>query len=242
MALLNAWVKSRESYMMVSRDSDLKSDMKQLYKIFLSKTTRILSYRTFCRYKPKIVVKPKLSGRHTCLCKLCENAKYVFKSCKSNGILNVGSIFDVTNSICCNDVTTECLLRNCKKCCDKKVIYVREVDQKPVMYYEWVVCKERKYNSKTKKEIIITVTKKTAKYCTVGARDKKCYFIWALRFLQSVFDLSLKCLPPIAQLALIFLPRGFRLSSLCQKEETCLPTYFSAWLQFGFSLTSIWLP
>ena len=72
-------------------------------------------------------------------------------------------------------------------------------------------------------------------------RDKKFDFIWALRCLQSVFDLSLKRLPRFLQLALIFLPRGFRLSSLCQKEETCLPTYFSAWLHFGFGVASIWL-
>jgi len=75
------------------------------------------------------------------------------------------------------------------------------------------------------------------------SRDKKIDFIWALRFLQSVFDLSLKRLPPIASV-------GFNLSSLwlpivffVSKGRNVSPHLFlcmaSLWLQCCFNLASL---
>jgi len=80
----------------------------------------------------------------------------------------------------------------------------------------------------------------------MGSLDSRFHFIWALRFLQSVFDLSLKRLPPIASV-------GFNLSSpwlqivfSVSKGRNVSSHLFlcmaSFWLQCGFNLAYLRKP
>ena len=147
----------------------LRDDLKQLYKVYLSKSSKFVSYRTFCRNKPLWVIKPKMSARDTCLCKLCENVKFLFKASKSNILVSEESLRELTKAMCCDTPVTACFLRECPDCKLKTVTYSSSVnDDKPCMYYEWVTGPEQKLNSKTKKKVTITITKKVSKYCTVA--------------------------------------------------------------------------
>ena len=74
------------------------------------------------------------------------------------------------------------------------------------------------------------------------SRDEKFDFIWALRFLQSVFDLSLERLPPIASVVFNLSSPWLQIVFFVSKGRNESSHYFSAWLHFSFSVASIWLP
>jgi len=147
----------------------LNGTLKELHKVFLSKrdSSRV-SYATFRRNKPEWLVKPLLTGRDTCMCKVCENFKFLFKASKSVQILNFNSCREFIESLWCSNTTTECLLRHCNNCQEKAVNFLTQNDQEPVMYNEWVTTSEKKYSTKAKKEISVNITKKVSKYCTVA--------------------------------------------------------------------------
>ena len=151
----------------------LRDDIKQLHRQFLSKNSKYVCYRSFCRNKPAWVVKPKLSARDTCLCKECENLKYLFKACKSNDLLNHASCKEFIESLCCSpEASTECFLRTCDKCKHKTVKFLNQNEEKPAMYNEWVLASETKYSVKAKKEVTFKITRKVSQYCTVAELKK----------------------------------------------------------------------
>jgi len=144
----------------------MSSDLKSLYKEYLKSGAKYVSYRTFCRHKPKWVVTPKLTSRDTCLCQKCENIKLLAKALKSQGLL-VSNLRETTNSVCCDPPQDICLLRTCEKCKDKNLLFAKYDGHKPALFYKWSSCREQVYSFKLKKEIEVNILKKTSQYVTV---------------------------------------------------------------------------
>lgn len=144
----------------------MTADLRALHKEFLSTLDTYISYRTFCRYKPKWVVSPKLTSRDTCLCVKCENMKLLAKSLKNQGLVD-DNLRDLTNSVCCDPPIDNCLLRTCEKCKDKTLNFEEYDGRRPALFYKWISCREKVYSFKLKKEIEVNVLKKSSEYVTV---------------------------------------------------------------------------
>ena len=70
----------------------LNDSLVSLHKVFSETSGMKVAFSTFCKYRPKEVVEPKICGRDTCLCKTskcerCENFKLMCKALRASHIL-----------------------------------------------------------------------------------------------------------------------------------------------------------
>lgn len=149
----------------------LNDSIKNLYKVFLSRSQTKISYATFCRYRPFWVVQPSVTKRDTCLCILHTNFGLIVQKMKILGMIKEVTPQDICKTLCCpnnNKLDEKCLQRSCDNCKSFKIfvnIDNSETDD-TVLYNKWVTKKVEviikglpKICSKTVKDKI-TITKK----------------------------------------------------------------------------------
>ena len=142
----------------------LNDTMSALYPKFAASSSVVVSFSTFCQYRPKHVVTPKFTGRDTCLCVHCENFKYLVKSLKDAKVISEKSREEVFSTLCCDSGNKNCLLRTCSECASKKIIYDATDKDAKLHYEKWVSCKKEMLN---KPASFMKITKKDKVEATV---------------------------------------------------------------------------
>ncbi|KAL4708816.1 hypothetical protein ACJJTC_011780 [Scirpophaga incertulas] len=135
----------------------LTISLKNLHEKFV-KEQCLVSYSTFCKYRPFWVVLPN-NDRDTCMCKLHCNVDLLLKALKREKITTEASGLEMIKSICC-DSKDKCLKRTCEVCRNKVLNFMEFHNDRTVSYYQWLQQKQ-KYTDRTGKENTKTVwTKK----------------------------------------------------------------------------------
>lgn len=147
----------------------LNDTLQELHKIYLSVSDRKVSYSTFCKYRPKNVVTPKLTERDTCLCKKCENFRLLVFAAQSEKLIVEGTPRELIKSIICSEnATEECYFRKCKNCKGKKINFTcQKNSNSKIKFKEWATVKENVISKKTKQPITMKVTKRVEKTVSV---------------------------------------------------------------------------
>lgn len=140
--------------------------MKYLHQDFVKANTQYkeMSNATFCRLRPFWVVKPKVTERDTCLCKVHENMNLIVSKLKVLKLVSENSPIEIVKNVCCSDDLPErCLERACILCKNKKVLFTTESHdlEEQITYFQratkkvLVILKSgEKMVQKTVKEII----------------------------------------------------------------------------------------
>ena len=137
----------------------LNDTLPTLHKVFNTRFKSI-SFSTFCKYRPKNIVPPKLSGRDTCLCRKCKNFKLLFCGLKRAKVISQSTTTDLLESVCCSSPTESCFFRRCSECKLKSISFLKTDHTMPVSYHEWVEQVEERIRSKSKAKIPVKVVKK----------------------------------------------------------------------------------
>ena len=98
--------------------SVLLDTLKNLHAQFESEFPSIsLSYSLFCRLRPFHVQQPTTHDRESCLCKLHENASFLFDRLKQLSLLppDVNNMDDCLQKMVCS-TEDACYLRQCVRC------------------------------------------------------------------------------------------------------------------------------
>ncbi|KAL0829510.1 hypothetical protein ABMA28_003030 [Loxostege sticticalis] len=117
----------------------LTDNLKNLHTRFVNENF-VISYSTFCKYRPFWVVFPK-DDRKTCECKLHSNVNYLIRALKNAKIITETTGTEVINSICC-ETKRECLERKCEVCASKVLNYQEFQNDEKIAYYQWIVEKK----------------------------------------------------------------------------------------------------
>ena len=88
-----------------------------------------ISFSTFCKLLPLWMVKAQVSDRDTCLRIQHENMVLIISALPSNNIINYNTSSRLLSSITCSQWTEDCLLRTCKFCCNKSIVF-NNIDEK----------------------------------------------------------------------------------------------------------------
>ena len=80
------------------------------------KNDEAVSRAVFYRLKPFWSLKPKFTGRDTCLCKDHENIKFMLHTLYKNKIISSNSCREVIESLCCYVNKEKCMFRQCTRC------------------------------------------------------------------------------------------------------------------------------
>ncbi|PZC81934.1 hypothetical protein B5X24_HaOG211720 [Helicoverpa armigera] len=118
----------------------LLDTMTNLHKKFNRDTGLTICYSTFIKYKPFYIVKPRLSDRDTCVCKVHANMKLKFIALKQIKILNsYGNLNDLVQASVCDDRSKECMYSECEVCNGTPIDYnLTETDQEAIVsWIEW---------------------------------------------------------------------------------------------------------
>ena len=140
----------------------LNGSLIDLHDKFCRTSEFIVSYKTFTRYRPWYCVTHRISERDTCACTLHENAGELIKAMFKENLIDSNSTHKVIQNLVCEKPTEECLQRSCLLCKHKKVSFdLKNVDKnKQFTYLKWLTVKEDRISAKTKKPIVVQVTKK----------------------------------------------------------------------------------
>lgn len=142
----------------------LTETMKQLHLKFRQENPEVkISYAEFCRQRPFWVVKPTLAERETCLCKLHSNMQFMANRLFFHKIIKTSKLTDLINSVSCDDVTKECMYRECLDCRDKKLETSAFDDGEQTWWFQWrsiVEDREKKKKDGSKEMIKVHSTAK----------------------------------------------------------------------------------
>ncbi|KAL0821918.1 hypothetical protein ABMA28_005315 [Loxostege sticticalis] len=145
----------------------LLDTMSDLHKKFKEETGIKASINTFRRHRPFYVVKPRLSDRETCVCKIHANIEFKFQALQKLKVLNPGvKLMDMLEEIVCDKKSKECMYSECNICKTATVTYnfTQRGRNDNVTWFEWTT-KEVEYqkNNETKKTKKIVIESKTEK-------------------------------------------------------------------------------
>lgn len=122
----------------------LNETMKNLHKAFIKTNSeyKTMSYATFCRLRPFWIVKPLVTNRDTCLCKVHENIQLIVNKLKVLKLISENSPNEIVKNMCCSDYLPErCLERTCILCKNKTVLFTNESHDlnENITYFQWVI-------------------------------------------------------------------------------------------------------
>ena len=136
----------------------LTDTLSNLHRKFLS-GHRYVSFTTFWRLKPFLVLPPRDSDRQTCLCKVCENFKLLSKVLHKDGFLPTQQTNTILSSVTCDVTSMDCMQGTCKQCSRKQVAPQKHVDGQ-VMYMQWNTVKEQRQFKDGNVKVVSFVDKK----------------------------------------------------------------------------------
>ncbi|KAJ8669858.1 hypothetical protein QAD02_001117 [Eretmocerus hayati] len=145
----------------------LQGSLRDLYAKFCSDDNLKMSYSSFCKYKLKNCVEPKLDARDTCACIIHMNFDFMTESLSKKGVISENSAHQVAKSLICETRSTDYYSRECRECQDKEITFNTEKSPELVSFNKWKTVTETRTSIKSKKEITVTVPRKETLTCTV---------------------------------------------------------------------------
>lgn len=137
--------------------------MKNLHHKYIAENDLYqISYTFFCRLRPFWIVAPTEKDRQTCLCKLCENSRYLAECLKNNNILDTNNLSELCKLVVCNNMNKDCMYGICKHCCHQKLVDEAIIETKEITWNQWISVKESR-TFKTGEEKELTLVKKEMK-------------------------------------------------------------------------------
>jgi hypothetical protein len=94
-----------------------------------------ISYSVFCRLCPFWTVAPTEKDRETCLCKICENGRYLAVCLKNYNVLDTNNLSELCKRVVCSTLNKDCMYGTCKQCCNKKLVSKTVEETKQVTDY-----------------------------------------------------------------------------------------------------------
>lgn len=143
----------------------LNDTLSALYKTFISVCPLVVSFATFCKYRPKHVVQPKVGSWDTCLCAKCQNFKLLMRCLKSAKVIDAKNREEVFSSLCCDSNSESCLFRSCDKCKINGLKFNIHNGNMKISYQQWVT---KKVPHRTEANRTQSITRKETKECTIS--------------------------------------------------------------------------
>ena len=125
----------------VFRKRALTDTMERLHVKFLREHPRHkLSRAQFCGLKPFWIVRPNVSQRETCACKIHENFQFKIKKLHQLRIVATPSTTEIVESCVCSSSDMECMYRRCIQCQGKTFPTAIDPSTKDniISWYQWV--------------------------------------------------------------------------------------------------------
>lgn len=135
-----------------------------LHRKFCDENSFVISYALFCRLKPFWALNRNVTERDTCLCVKHENMILVHKRLRELKIFPKTDLDTlIEESMCCDKVTENCLLRKCTAYEDKMIIFAEFNGEEESYYDLWEKVEESRRDQSTYKR-----TKKNRVKCTTS--------------------------------------------------------------------------
>lgn len=147
----------------------LNASLREIHKRFMEETNIVISYSTFCKYKPINIKMPKVSMRDTCACIIHENLNLLVAECKKFGITDYHNSESLSFSQCCLKAKEACLARTCENCKDKGIVLkLDKIDPTQVKSFcQWKSKSEIRKSEKTGEMINVKLTLKESEEAPV---------------------------------------------------------------------------
>ena len=132
----------------------LNDTLTNLHHKYLAEAKYKMGYSTFCRLRPFWVKFP--TDTETCLCKLCENTKFLWASLQKYKFLSEDLDTILVKSVC-DKSNKSCLYSECKSCAETQVQIEVPVTVEDLEWSEWKIRKEERKVKGTDKTVSFTV-------------------------------------------------------------------------------------
>ncbi|KAF7652466.1 hypothetical protein LDENG_00096270 [Lucifuga dentata] len=91
--------------------------MEKLHQKFESENVQLkISRSQFCKHRPFWIVRPRVTDRETCACKIHENFKAKVQKLHQLGVISSISTSSVVSSSVCDQNNIKCMYRRCEHC------------------------------------------------------------------------------------------------------------------------------
>ena len=142
----------------------LNEPMQKLHQKFRREYPEVkISYNEFCKRRPFWVVKPTVKDRDTCLCKTHANLQFMADKLLYHKVIKSSNIEDLIVSLCCKNLTKDCMYRQCSLC-EAKDLQTSAFDHgEQTWWFEWkgkAEERERKNKDGTKEKFTVHLTVK----------------------------------------------------------------------------------
>lgn len=134
----------------------LNDTMANLHKKFLKHhPTMPVSYAFWCKNRPFYIVSRNVSARDTCGCIICINMSLLIQSLSRIMVISQNDPSSVISSLCCENKTETCFLRECPACKCKKILYKDHDPSLKTHYFKWGTHKETYLDKKQEKRKLL---------------------------------------------------------------------------------------
>ncbi|KAK6183523.1 hypothetical protein SNE40_010993 [Patella caerulea] len=167
----------------------LCDNLKNLYDKFQSEHQIKISFTTFWRKKPFWITYATEKDRNTCLCKTCENMKFMSEALFRRGVISTSSLNDLVKEVVCSTNSKICMYGECGVCKQLQLKINKKDQNAPITWSQWRTKKEkRKMKNGQEKEIILTV-KEEEHGSVADLLDKFYEHLWVL-YRRHTFNIS----------------------------------------------------
>lgn len=148
----------------------LNASLKELHHRFVEEKKIDIGFTTFCKYRPRHIVKQKVNMRDTCACVIHENMDILVAQCNKLGMTQSKTAESMAYAQCCFPSTESCLARTCALCSNKTVdLNTENIDiNQPCTIVQWKSKKEERISAKTNQKIIVQLTVKEENQGTIS--------------------------------------------------------------------------
>ncbi|XP_026724527.1 uncharacterized protein LOC113497006 [Trichoplusia ni] len=115
----------------------LNDSLGNLHKKFNSSQPYILSFATFCRFRPFWILPASKRPKEMCLCVIHENFQLIVSALHKHQIIAPKDATNLLKTICCNVYNARCLFRDCINCNDNVIQYLVYDDATDFYYWSW---------------------------------------------------------------------------------------------------------
>ncbi|CAC5388399.1 unnamed protein product [Mytilus coruscus] len=159
---LSTGVKQTVTFKKIKKQRRILLDtLQNIHLKFLAESNTKVSYSTFCRLRPFWVVFPNESDRSTCLCKLCENTKYIANALKKSNIIETDELEKIIDGLTCDQDTyllkRRCMFGTCEVCKNNRISYDTSKGNDEVEFSQWTSMIEKRLVKEEEKNITLTV-------------------------------------------------------------------------------------
>ncbi|CAC5359739.1 unnamed protein product [Mytilus coruscus] len=159
---LSTGVKQTVTFKKIKKQRRILLDtLQNIHLKFLAESNTKVSYSTFCRLRPFWVVFPNESDRSTCLCKLCENTKYIANALKKSNIIETDELEKIIDGLTCDQDTyllkRRCMFGTCEVCKNNRISYDTSKGNDEVEFSQWTSKIEKRLVKEEEKNITLTV-------------------------------------------------------------------------------------